>query len=285
MNLSRRRLLTLGTLSLAGILTTANAPALYAQSRSRWLSVDRLSGTVTLQTTGSRSARVGDRLTATGHGITTSRGASAVLGIDIAIGSIVVAQNTRLLVQRLTTLSDGAEVTILDVPRGQARIQTRSFNNPNSRLELYTPSGVAAVRGTEFGVAVANDGKTNVATLEGAVDVTAQSQSVSVDAGLTSIIYPGEPPTPPQPLDRNLDIELTAQGRQNGAFTVLGQVDPANTLLLDGREVTIQRTGQFETTIPSGSRNHEVEFVVQNALGESRTHLIQQWRLWRLPRS
>ncbi|MEO1093408.1 MAG: FecR domain-containing protein [Cyanobacteria bacterium J06638_28] len=260
-------------------------PVLYAQSRSRWLSVDRLSGTVTLQTSGSRSARVGDRLTTAGHGITTSRGASAVLGIDIAIGSIVVAQSTRLLIQRLTTLSDGAEVTILDVPRGQARIQTRSFNNPNSRLELHTPSGVAAVRGTEFGVAVADDGKTSIATLEGKVDVIAQLQSVAVDAGLTSIIYPGEPPTQPQSLDRDLDIELTAQGRRNGAFTVLGQINPANTLLLDGKEVPIQRTGQFETTIPSGSRNHEVEFVVRNALGESRTHLIRQWRLWRLPRS
>uniref|UniRef100_A0ACD5H295 FecR domain-containing protein n=1 Tax=Desertifilum tharense IPPAS B-1220 TaxID=1781255 RepID=A0ACD5H295_9CYAN len=50
---------------------------------------------------------------------------------------------------------------------GQARFRVRRFNHPGSSLEIETPAGSSAVRGTEFGVSVHPDGKTGIATREG----------------------------------------------------------------------------------------------------------------------
>jgi hypothetical protein len=44
-------------------------------------------------------------------------------------------------------------------------------------LEISSPSGVAGVRGTVFGVAVDPKGKTGISTLEGAVATTAKGQT------------------------------------------------------------------------------------------------------------
>lgn len=267
--------LALGFWVMAGLVSGMPGQA---QSANRWLEVGRISGTVTTQVGGSRAARVGDRLSAPGHGVTTQSQASASLEIDSGIGTLAVAQNTQLTVQQLSTLPDGARITILNVPRGQVRVQARSFTNPNSRLELHTPTGVAAVRGTDFGVMVAADGKTSVAALEGSVAASAQSVTVSVDAGLASVMRPGEPPTRPSPLDRTLDILWERRQRRGNRLFLSGRINPTNTLFLDGEEVAIMPTGRFERTIMSGGRLRSVELTVENPLGESRVHRLQLWQ-------
>lgn len=247
--------------------------------RGRWLQLQWFSGRVTTQLENSRLARVGDRLAAVGHGVTTARQASANLAIDTGIGSVAMAQSTQMTVQRLDVLPDGARITILTVSRGQARLQARPLTNPNSRLELHTPSGVAAVRGTDFGVSVSEDKKTSVATLEGRVEAIAQSVKVPVDPGLVSIIYPGEPPLSPQPLDRDLDIEWQTRERGDSRLSVSGFINAANTLYLDGEEVPINRTGYFEIVVPLAISLRSVTFTVQNPVGEFREHLILPWKL------
>ncbi|MBE7386199.1 MAG: FecR domain-containing protein [Leptolyngbya sp. SIO1E4] len=272
--------LTLGAMFVTTVIGIAYVPALQAQSAGRWLEVRRLSGNVTTQVGSSRAARIGDRLSAAGHGLTTGRLSSANFTVDTGIGSLAVAQNTQMIVRQLATLSDGSRVTILDVPRGQVRIQARSFTHTNSRLELHTPSGVAAVRGTDFGIAVDEAGKTSVATLEGQVEVSAQSITVPVDAGEVSIIRPGEPPTSTRTLDRELDIQWQTQERRAHRLHISGRIDAANTLFLGAEELAVSRSGYFEGVVPLANRNRSVVFTVRNPLGESRTHRI---RLWQLP--
>jgi hypothetical protein len=170
-------------------------------------------------------------------------------------------------------------VTVLDVPQGQARIQARPFNNPNTRLELHTPSGIAAVRGTDFGVAVAADGKTSIGTLEGRVESTAQSSTVEIDGGLASVIRPGEPPTPPRPLDQALEIEQKTTERRGSVLLISGRINPTNTLLLDDTEISVSRTGYFEVVLPSANLSRSVSLVVRNPLGESRIHRILLWQV------
>lgn len=282
--LNRKASRTLGALALSSCLltaalTTVGAPVLKARAvGSAWLQVERLAGTVNIHTSGRRSARVGDRLSAAGQGMTTGNGSSANLLLDNGIGSVAVAQNTSMTIQRLSTLSDGARVTILNVPRGQVRLQVRSLTNPNSRLELHTPSGVAAVRGTEFGVAVAENGKASIATLEGQVEAIAQNLEVPVDAGFASVVRPGEAPTPPRPLDRELDIQWQVQARRGQRFIIAGQIDPANALWLGEEEIAIDRTGNFEVERPLRSRGRTLTLTVRNPLGESRTHRLQTWQ-------
>lgn len=274
----------LGRLALSSLLLAANlniigAAVFQARATAAWLQVERLAGTVSIHTSGQRSARVGDRLSAVGQGMSTGSGSSANLSLDNGIGSVAVAQNTRMTIQRLSTLADGARVTILDVSRGQARLQVRSFSNPNSRLELHTPSGVAAVRGTEFGVAVAEDGKTSIATLEGQVEAISQGVDVPVDAGLASIIRPGEPPTPPLPLDRELEIQWRLQMRRGNQLIMAGQIDAANTLLFGEDEIAISRTGNFELDLPLSNRHRTLMLTVRNPMGESRIHRLHTWQL------
>ena len=269
--------LALGSLvaTTAGVLF---ATALQAQSAAgRWLSIQRISGNVVAVVGRRQTAQVGSRLSAVGHGLITGNRSSAHLAVDDGIGTIAIAQNTQIAIQRLSVLPDGAKITVIDVPQGQARLQVRRFTNPNSRLELHTPSGVAAVRGTVFGVSVDEEGQTNIATLEGQVEASAQNVSVPVDAGMVSIIHPGEPPTPARTLDRELDIQWHIYEWREDHFYMAGRIDSANSLSAMGEDLPVSRSGHFAQKLYLTSRNQPVILSVQNAVGESRTHRILPW--------
>ncbi|MBE9099019.1 FecR family protein [Vacuolonema iberomarrocanum] len=249
-----------------------------AQTSGRWLEVSRISGSVTYQRSGSRAARVGDRLEAPGHGVSTADRASTTLALDTAIGSINVAANTEVWIQQLAIASDGGRITILDVPRGQARIQVRTFTNPSSRLELHTPSGVAAVRGTDFGIIVSDDGRTAIGTDEGAVEASAQGVRVIVEPDFASVIRPGEPPSEPQPLDRELALQVVNLTRRGDQINLEGRINPTNQLLFNGEDVPVRRTGYFRTSV-SLPPLRRLELTVQNPLGEERTYRFPSWRV------
>lgn len=240
-----------------------------------WLSVQRLRGRVTYRGQQTRVARLGDRLDQVGTGISTASRSAVNLALDNDIGSVNVAENTNLQVHTLAMRSDGARVTILDVPRGQVRLQVRRFTNPNSRLEVHTPSGVAAVRGTDFGVSVDEDGKTAVATLSGAVETSAQNQSVMVNPGFVSVVRPGEAPSEPLPLDRELRFSVVDYGRMGRQISLVGDVDPANTVVIEGQEISISRRGRINTQFKLQQRRNFVDIMVSNPLGETRRQ-----RLW-----
>jgi len=269
---------TLAIASLTTAFTFGVFTPIQAQNQGRWLEINRLSGSVTYHNNGSRAAQVGDRLNAPGQGLSTAARASVILTLDTAIGTINVAESTDLTVRRLDTLGDGGRVTLLDIPRGQARIQVRSFTNPSSRLELRSPSGVAAVRGTDFGVLVAEDGRTAVGTDEGLVAVSAQGRTVEVAPDFASIIRPGSPPTEPQPLDRALQLNLIFLSRQGDWVNLEGTINPANRLLWNGEEIPIRRTGRFQTMVYLPFPR-SLELTVQNPLGEERQHHYRFWEI------
>ncbi|MEM6437976.1 MAG: FecR family protein [Cyanobacteria bacterium P01_D01_bin.115] len=265
----------LGVATLFGAVTLSPSQA----QTGRWLEVERLTGNVFVQQHQSRPAGLGDRLTQVGHSITTQSQASTSLALDTEIGSVAVAQNTHLKVERLDVLSNGGRVTVLEVTRGQARVQSRPFTNPNTLLEIWTPSGVAAVRGTDFGVAVDDEGKTTIATLEGSVEATAESVTVTVDEGLASVIRPGEPPTTPIALDRELAIEGLTQERRGNTLTVTGRVNPTNTVQVGDRDIEVSRSGYFEWQANSARRSRSVAFTVTTPLGEARRYRILPWQV------
>ncbi|MEM6255275.1 MAG: FecR domain-containing protein [Cyanobacteria bacterium P01_D01_bin.156] len=243
----------------------------------RALHVRRTVGSVTTLAGYRKRTQPGDQLTDVGHGIITGRRASANLRIDGGSGSIAVAQNTHMTVERLSVSPNGGYVTVLDVERGQARVQVRPFTNPSSRFELRTPSGVAAVRGTEFGVSVSEAGKTGIATLEGKVEASAQFVEVPVEAGMVSVIRPGEIPTPAKPLDRTLDIQWKRYEWKDNQLYIEGYVDAANLLFVAGNEIPVNRAGYFKAEIRLKKRTHRVKATVKNAVGETRNHHLFRW--------
>jgi FecR protein len=260
------------TLIFVGILLAVILPALARDIQlpsSRWVEVRQIRGTVIYQ---GRPAKVGDRLRVSGEQITTGRGSSAVLAVDSGIATINVAENTTLQVKGLAIAANGGRVTLLSVPRGQARVQARRMSNPSSRLELSTPSGVAGVRGTEFGVGVGPGGKTGISTLEGVVAANAKGQTVTVNGGYSSLVFPGEPPTPPRLTQENLKYELEKLSAvSKDRVRLVCQVDPLNLVFLNDQPLEMDRNGNIDTIV-SLSADYRFRLVIRSPLGGSKSY-------------
>ncbi|MES9971201.1 MAG: FecR domain-containing protein [Candidatus Thiodiazotropha sp.] len=82
----------------------------------------------------------------------------------------------------------------------QGRLQTkvRPSAGPGSRFEIYTPSAISAVRGTDYRAAVTDNGTgSNIEVLEGKVEVSGGEKQQLVAAGYGTRIQQGMAPTPP----------------------------------------------------------------------------------------
>ena len=249
----------------------------------RWFEVRTLVGNATLWSPGgeNNSVQQGDRFGIVGDRLITADESRSVLSIDTSVGFIDVFENTDLQVQELRTTGDGGKVTKLKINQGQARLRVRPFTHDSSDLEIETPAGWSAVRGTEFGVAVHPDGKTGVATLDGMVDAYAQGQTVEVNPGFQTLIIPGEPPTEPTLIDEARATRLTPyiiewQGSQNIRF--VGNIDPVSLLIIENELQIVERNGDFDVII-STSNNDPIEAIVVTPLGRQQSYVLALPRL------
>ncbi|MEL6223712.1 MAG: FecR family protein [Cyanobacteria bacterium J06627_8] len=243
---------------------------------NRWIEVRQLNGLVTLQSrTGPlQNARVGSRLQSIGDMLSTEANSETTLAVDTGVGFIDVAERTSIAITELRSISDGGRVTKLAVRRGQARLRVRPFTHDSSELEIETPAGWTAVRGTEFGVTVAPDGKTGVATLEGAVMTSGQGETVNVDAGFQTLVIPNQPPLPPVPFEGLGDTRLTprvlTEISRNVAL-IEGVIDPINLLIVDDEVQEISPSGLFSLQVPI-PENRLIRAKVITPLGGQQTY-------------
>jgi hypothetical protein len=243
----------------------------------RWLSIQQLSGTVSYdRPSGSRPARVGDRLAAVGEGITTGAASRAELLLDTGVGVINVLEYTSLRVRRLDIAPDNGRITYLDVTRGQVRLKLRRFTNRGSELRIRTPAGLSGVRGTEFGVGVQPNGKTGIATIEGAVVTSAEGAQVAVPAGFQNLTIPGEPPSEAVPLRNDTTLQYRFVKFLDGnvrKVRLVGQVDSVNLVTVNGQPQSTDRAGRFSVVflVPSFLR---VNVVVTTPLGKTRSYEV-----------
>lgn len=244
----------------------------------RWLSIRQMGGTVTLvQPAGNRTARVGDRLQGVGDGVRTAPNSTATLEIDTGIGFIDVSENTDIRIQALAVAPDNGRITRLRVVQGQARLRLRPFTNPGTEFELQTPAGTAAVRGTEFGVAVQPDGKIGLATLSGAVETAAQGQRVSVPGGYQNLVFPGDPPTRPVPIQNNTELSYRSEYLFQGPtrfIRLIGRVDPVNAVFINDQLQLVGRNGEFSLTLVATARL-TLDVTVVTPLGTRTTHALR----------
>jgi hypothetical protein len=247
---------------------------------NRWLMVRQNQGQVMFDRQGTqRSSRSGDRLEAVGDGVITGQRSTAVLEVDTGIGFIQVAENTHIRVRSLAYAPDNGRITVLEVPYGQARLQLRPFTHRGSTLEIFTPAGVSAVRGTDFGVSIQPNGKTGLATLSGAVTATAQGRSVFVPGGFQNFTLPGEAPSAAVPLRDSTELRYQLERRiQAGVRSLrfVGKVDPVNLVLVGSKPQTTDRNGEFSLLLSAVSRQ-SLQITVVTPLGRRQVHdvLIQ----------
>lgn len=242
---------------------------------NRAIEIRRVRGDVSYQNQQRlRPAKVGDRLRVPGDGVLTGNRSYTILAIDTDIGTAHVSEKTELRIKTLSVTANGGRVTVLLVSKGQARLQIRPFNNPESSFEIETPSGVAGVRGTDFGIGVEPTGKTNIATLEGTIAAIAQGETILVEKGFGSIIFPGEPPTPPRVFTNDVSIKRVSIVRTSlGTVLWKAEVDPFNLVWVNDQHVPVGKDGEIRATalLPLSRR---ARIRVQSPLGRERIYNV-----------
>ncbi|MEO0801532.1 MAG: FecR family protein [Cyanobacteria bacterium J06642_2] len=262
-----------GAIAGSSVLAAPDEVTLPSSRATRWLEVRRVEGEVTHQGRDLEvsPAILGERLTQTGERLTTGAQSSALLAFDDGIGFARVTEETEMAVTQMDVSAGQGKITRLSVPRGNVTLQIRRFTNPNSRLEVETPAGIAGVRGTVFGIGVSPTGKMAVATQEGAVAAIAQEQTVLVEDGFYSLVVPGQPPTPPRELTGSLELEVEQLGTVEPDSTeaggrIVGRVDPVNAVYLNGEAIEIGLDGNFDNVFPIRD-DFRLDVVVRSPLG------------------
>lgn len=268
-------LVAMVTIPMVGMSAANTWPQPVNVRVQRWLAVRQNRGQVQFRQQGRmRAVKAGDRLQAVGDGIITGKQATAMLEVDTGVGFIQVAENTRVEVRSLGLASDNGRITTLSVPYGQVRLRLRPFTHRGSNLEIHTPAGVSAVRGTEFGVSVQPNGKTGLATLSGNVATQAQANTVFVPGGSQNFTIPGEAPTQAVPLQDNTQLRYDLdRGIQQGVRTLrlIGQVDPVNLVFVGETSVPTDRSGKFSLSLPA-IYAQRFQITVVTPLGRKQTH-------------
>lgn len=276
-NILRAATLSLFTLFLFLINLAGATPRTLTVRIQRWLAVRQLVGEVTYQQQRmTRPAEEGDRLQTVGDRIMTGKQSRAVLEVDTGIGFIQLGESSQINVRSLKMAPDSGRVSLLEVPYGQVRLQLRRFNHRGSRLELQTPAGVGAVRGTVFGMSVQPGGKTGMATLSGQVAMTAQGKTVVVPGGFQNFTIPGERPSPVVPLRNDTSLRYQVEQLIQGKVRQLrfhGQVDPVNAVLVGQSPQTTDRNGNFSLSLPAVSLQ-TLQVTVITPLGQKQVHQL-----------
>lgn len=176
---------------------------------------------------------IGQQLTA---GTALKTGENSKLNIKFADGSIVSMQpNSILKLDALSIYSGGGMVdTTLRLQQGKLETEANPAHRQGNKMQIITPTAVAAVRGTKFRVST-DDLSVKQETLEGKVALQAAGAEVAVDKGFGSISEGGAPPLPPvmllaAPALANLPIKLQtlpvifSMPTQDGAVAWLGKL-------------------------------------------------------------
>ena len=142
-----------------------------------------------------RAVRVGESLYAGTQVISAS---DSSITLRFADGSVLILRsNAQLALDTVSVYAGGGMAdTRLRLQQGRAEVGANPRRAPGSRLQIITPSAVAAVRGTRFRIG-AEARVTREETLGGAVTLDAASRSVTVDAGWGTWVEQGRPPQPP----------------------------------------------------------------------------------------
>lgn len=246
------------SVSLAvGLAVMAFSPVLGAPKVSkqivvgRWLRVQAPIGNVAIGFP-LRKANPGDRLSKVGDQLITGKDSKVELWIDDGIGSLCVGESTNLQILRLERLRNGAKRTQLVIKGGIVKLRLRKLRNPSSNVQIFTPAGTAAVRGTIFAVSLNGKGISGVATLTGSVVVTGQGQKLPARAGFSRILVPGKPPSKLRVLAETARIfDIRYQHRESGQVLLRANTDPGNLVLVNGQPIDIDEQGNFQTLVPN----------------------------------
>ncbi len=256
-------------LAFSVLLPVLGAPKVSKQIVvGRWLRVQTPTGNVDLDPP-LRKANPGDLLSKIGDQLITGKDSNAELWIDDGIGILEVGASTNLKILRIERLRSGAKRTQLVIKGGSVKLRLRKLRNPRSNVQIFTPAGTAAVRGTIFGVSLNGKGISGVATLRGSVVVTGQGQKLPVRAGFSRVLVPGKPPSKLRALAETARLfDIRYQHRESGQVLLRANTDPGNLVQVAGQPIDIDEQGNFQTLVSNG-QEHLIPVQVTTPLNVS----------------
>jgi FecR protein len=255
--------------SLMTVSPVLGAPKVYQQTVvGRWLRVQASTGDVTMAPP-QRKVMLGDRLSKIGDRLITGKDSSAELWIDDGIGKLEVGESTELQILSLEQLPDGAKRTHITITGGTVKLRLRKLNNPRSNVQIFTPAGTAAVRGTTFGVSLNHRGISGVAVQQGIVIVTGVNQKLPVRLGFGRILVPGQPPSKLRVIPEKARIfDIHYEHRKLDQVLLRANTDPGNLVQVDGQPIDIDEQGNFQTLV-SDIQDHVIPVLVTTPLNVS----------------
>ena len=131
--------------------------------------------------------RVGDRLRTGVHSRATIR-----------LTDLTVLRVNELTSLQISAPQQAGRQSLIDVNSGSAFFFGR---DRSAEQEFRTPSTSAAIRGTEFHLAVAKNGRTEVALLDGLVTLSNELGQVDLTSGEMGTVEPGQTPVKTAMLD------------------------------------------------------------------------------------
>jgi hypothetical protein len=129
-----------------------------------------------------------------GDEIAVSSDGEAVLTFFEGVETRIAAGST-VRVEQFETSDSGTQIG-LGLVLGQTVNDVQGLADSSSRFEIDTPAATITVRGTRFVVFARESKLTQVATLEGTVQVAAQGQSTDLPYGFGVKLMPGDTPSP-----------------------------------------------------------------------------------------
>jgi hypothetical protein len=141
-----------------------------------------------------------------GDQVDTRGGGRAV--IEMSDGSIVTVQPESLIVMKDYRSASGLR-ELFDITLGRVRVKINHVGGKPNPYRMNSPTASIAVRGTEFAIAVAASGETQVVVYEGAVEVASLAspeRKVLIEAGRAVLIASGQDfhlMSPPLAADRD----------------------------------------------------------------------------------
>ena len=175
-----------GTLFLVRVVSAQNIPAAPAADASVLLTIE---GTVETASAGSMNwaaastnqiLHFGDQLRTGPHSRATVR-----------LSNLTVLRVNELTTLQIQPPSATGKQPALNLKKGASYFFSRE--RP-TEMEFHTPLVAGAIRGTEFNLAVADDGKTVVTLVDGEVALNNQSGGVNLVSGEQGIVEPGQAP-------------------------------------------------------------------------------------------
>ena len=111
---------------------------------------------------------------------------------------LLLADQTQMTIQGVSIVqvksleTAGPRKSIIEFGKGTGRFQTKT---PTKDFKMGTPTGLAAIRGTEWLVEVDDDGKSAFTVVEGEIEISNELGELSVGADEQGILERGKPPT------------------------------------------------------------------------------------------